>query len=219
MRYLVATVGLPEWMLHPMQEFMQETDAIDYEELLTWNFKRGSETEVELFYVVGDVDPYREAIEDVDGIREYTIEPVDDRSFYVYAVQETRPEDLTFRTAWGNPDIVVIPPIRFEPDASIRVTMAGDVGDFQEVVERLPEGFDVEIEEVGTFDRPHATVAGALTDRQYQAVETAVELGYYETPRDASLESVAEALDCAPSTASNHLQKAEATVLRRIVRP
>lgn len=216
MRYLTATVRLPEWMLHPMQEFMCDSDAVDYEELLTWNFKRGTDTESELFYVVGDVERYRERIAGVDGIVEYTIERVDEGSFYVYAVQETRREDLTFRSAWGNLDLVVVPPLRFE-GREITITLVGAVGELGDVFRRLPDGFDVDVEEVGQFDRRHGTLAGALTDRQYEAIEAATRLGYYRTPREASLAAVAEELDCAPSTASNHLQKAEAAVMRRIV--
>jgi predicted DNA binding protein len=216
MRYLTATVRLPDWMLHPMQAFMEETDAVEYEELLTWNFKRDTGTEVELFYVVGDRERYERRVETVDGLVEYLIEPVDDRSFYVYAVQETRKEDLTFRSAWGNRNLVVVPPLRFE-GREITMTVVGEVGEFGDVVDRLPDGFAVEVEEVGQYDRRHGRLAGALTDRQYEAIQAAVELGYYRTPREADLAAVADALDCAPSTASDHLQKAEAAVMRRLV--
>jgi predicted DNA binding protein len=33
----------------------------------------------------------------------------------------------------------------------------------------------------------------------------ALELGYYETPREATHTNVAERLDCAPNTATEHL--------------
>lgn len=45
-----------------------------------------------------------------------------------------------------------------------------------------------------------------------------MELGYYAVPRDASLEAMADQLGYAASTASNHLRKAEAHVLGRLVR-
>jgi predicted DNA binding protein len=53
-----------------------------------------------------------------------------------------------------------------------------------------------------------------LSDRQREAVTVALELGYYNQPRGATHEDVAAELDCAPPTASDHLQKAEATIIR-----
>lgn len=61
-------------------------------------------------------------------------------------------------------------------------------------------------------------VSGAtLSDRQREAVEAGLALGYYEVPREASHEDVAEAIDCAPSTAAEHRRKAEAKLLRSTV--
>ena len=76
---------------------------------------------------------------------------------------------------------------------------------------------DVDVLEVGTYDRRLGTVTGGLTDRQFEALETASELGYYAVPREASLSDVAAELDIAPSTASELLRRAESRVLPRLV--
>ncbi len=47
-------------------------------------------------------------------------------------------------------------------------------------------------------------------------IQAALSLGYYGVPRTASHEDVAEELDCAPSTAAEHLRKAEATVIETV---
>ena len=73
------------------------------------------------------------------------------------------------------------------------------------------------VEAIGEYDRRHAPVAGDLTDRQLEAVATAVELGFYEVPREAGVADVAAALDVAESTASALLRKAETRVMRRLV--
>lgn len=54
-----------------------------------------------------------------------------------------------------------------------------------------------------------ADTADALTDRQREVIETAHELGYYEVPREASTQDIAETLDLDPSTVTEHLQRAE----------
>ncbi|MFB6270658.1 MAG: helix-turn-helix domain-containing protein, partial [Halobacterium sp.] len=57
----------------------------------------------------------------------------------------------------------------------------------------------------------------ALTDRQREVVETAVDLGYYDVPRTAGQDDVAAELDCASSTVAEHLRKAEAALARAAV--
>ena len=57
----------------------------------------------------------------------------------------------------------------------------------------------------------------ALSDRQFEATAVAVELGYYETPREATVANVADRIDCAPGTAAEHLRKAEGTLVHRAV--
>lgn len=56
-----------------------------------------------------------------------------------------------------------------------------------------------------------------LTDRQRRALTTAVERGYYDTPRECTLTDLAAELDVAKSTLSEVLHRAEGTVLKRIV--
>jgi len=46
-----------------------------------------------------------------------------------------------------------------------------------------------------------------LTPKQKGALETALELGYYDVPREAHLDEVAEALDISPSAASTLLRR------------
>jgi predicted DNA binding protein len=68
-----------------------------------------------------------------------------------------------------------------------------------------------------TVGRSGPTAESLLTDRQREAVEAANDLGYYEIPREASQEDVAERIGCAASTAAEHLRKAETKLLRSIL--
>lgn len=56
-----------------------------------------------------------------------------------------------------------------------------------------------------------------LTDRQQGLVETAVDRGYYDTPRAVSLTELAAELDIAKSTASETLHRAEETIVKDFV--
>ncbi|WP_340100678.1 helix-turn-helix domain-containing protein [Salinibaculum salinum] len=53
-----------------------------------------------------------------------------------------------------------------------------------------------------------------VTDRQRRVVQTALEEGYYDTPRDSSLTELADSLDIAKSTASETLHRAEEKIIK-----
>lgn len=56
-----------------------------------------------------------------------------------------------------------------------------------------------------------------LTDRQQEALRTAYEMGYFEIPRRASLEAIAEELGISASAASERLRRAETQLLEEVV--
>ncbi|WEL17029.1 Transcriptional regulator, contains HTH domain [Halorhabdus sp. SVX81] len=219
MRYLRARLDLPAELHHPMQEFLRESDRMEREELLTWNVLPGRDVEYALFYAVGDRAAYREAIDDVDSIPEYTLTPIDDESFYSYVCQETREEERVWRTVFADLNLVVMPPIVYDSRARTHITVVGTDDSLSTLVEQLEAGpgVDVEVLELGDFDRRHGAIAGQLTGRQLELVETAAELGYYEVPREASLEAVADAAGVARSTASTVLRRAESAVMGALV--
>ena len=217
MKYLTLTVRQPRETRHEMQNFIADSDAVEREELLSWNLLHGEDVEYALFYVEGDVDPYREAIDDVASVADYTLAPIDDESFYAYVRQETREADRRFRAAFARRHLLVVPPIEYTGEGHMRFTVIGESADLQGMVEDLPEGISANVEEIGEYDRRHGTVAGALTDRQFEAASVAGAMGYYEVPKESSLADVAAELECAESTASNLLRKAEARVMSKVV--
>lgn len=58
-----------------------------------------------------------------------------------------------------------------------------------------------------------------LTARQREVLETSFEMGYFDYPKRANAGDVAEALDIAPSTYSEHLAAAQRKLLENIVQP
>ena len=80
-----------------------------------------------------------------------------------------------------------------------------------EVLRALGVPFDVTAV-AGTGDE-----RALLTGRQRQFVETAVESGYYDTPRGCTLTELAAELGVASSTASRILHRAEERIVKRYV--
>lgn len=57
----------------------------------------------------------------------------------------------------------------------------------------------------------------AFTDRQYEVLRTAHEMGYFDQPKAASADEVATELDIAPATFSEHLATTQSKLLDQIL--
>ncbi|MFC6718044.1 bacterio-opsin activator domain-containing protein [Natrialbaceae archaeon GCM10025810] len=90
--------------------------------------------------------------------------------------------------------------------------------DVRTVVDTVQEAYpDAELltqhqRRIDTSERVRDVLGANLTDRQRAVLEAAYHAGYYEWPRDASGEVVAESLDIAPPTFHQHLRKAHRKV-------
>lgn len=63
----------------------------------------------------------------------------------------------------------------------------------------------------------HLQTEQLLTDRQESLVETALEMGYYDTPRECTLTELADAVGLAKSTCSETLHRAEGKIVKEFM--
>jgi len=214
-KHLRLTVRQPDWLQHPMQRFLDESDAVTSATMLHARLL-GDGTERLLFRVEGEREPYVDALRSVDSIRSFDVTAGGDGVFYVYVVQETRDADRRFREALDAESLLLVPPVEYRPGGVMRCRIVGTPDDLRGVLAGMPDGVEFDVEAVGEFSGSLPAPDALLTDRQREAVRAAVEAGYYAVPREASLADVAEAIGCAESTASEHLRRAEAAVMRRL---
>jgi predicted DNA binding protein len=204
-------------MLHPMQEFIRDETAVRFEELVAYTGVGGDrDVEFLLMYVAGDREPYERELQATDSVRWYDLTRADDHSFYVFTCQETRPEDVAWRSAFVDRNLVAVPPIRYDSNAGFHVTVVGVDEDLKRLLADLPNEISVTVEAVGEYSSRHDPITGGLTPRQHETIETAVAVGYYDRPRTGSLDAVADRLQCAPSTASDLLLAAESKIMKKI---
>lgn len=218
MRYLRARLDQPEWQRHPMQRYLAAADHMERAELHAWNLSR-EDVHLSLFYLEGDRAAYRERIETVDDVEWFELTPVDAGSFYSYVCIAYTERDRRFFRSFAELRLVVVPPLVYDADGRCHLTVVGPGDALTALVEALEGDAEVGVEvlELGSYDRRQGSVAGGLTDRQYEAVEAATRMGYYAVPRAASLEAVAAELGVARSTASELLRRAESTLMARLV--
>ncbi|AUV82137.1 bacterio-opsin activator [Salinigranum rubrum] len=111
-------------------------------------------------------------------------------------------------------EVVIETPMLFQSDGSQRMTLLGDQRAFKRLFERATalESFSFEVVESGEYEPSAERFMRSLTARQQEILTTAVDLGYYRAPRQATHEDIAAAVDLAPSTVGDHLRKIEERV-------
>lgn len=194
-----------------ISSFVSETRLYD------WNLSR-REAPTALLEVDGDIERFRHEISGVDGIQSIDVTPVSDDTFIVHAVLKPAVVPLLEKMLeWITREgVVVVKPIVYR-DGRAHARIVGQSDVLQETVRNLPSEMNLEVTSIGDFDRSRNVVESILSDRQREAILSAFDLGYYEYPRQATHEDVADRLDCAPSTASVHLQKAEMKVISEVL--
>lgn len=114
-------------------------------------------------------------------------------------------------------EFVLDTPIECTDEGGIRVRIVGDDTTLQTAIATIPDPLDVTLESNGDYEFTLDDVFTTLTARQREILTTAVEEGYYRTPRRTTHEDVANALGLNPSTVGEHLRKVEACVLPKMV--
>jgi len=217
MRYL-ELVGRPPSTAPRFFRLVADSAHVEEARLLEWN--PSTEDALTGLYVVdGDADAFRAEVEDASVVVEFELARVDEGRFYLLVVGRPSAAPL-FRQvldAVTRMGLIVVTPVVYR-EGTVRFRIVGATEVLQSMVEAVPPGFDVEIHEIGTFPDASTAPETALSERQRVAVTAALELGYYEVPRQATHADVAERLGCAPNTATEHLQKAEAKLVRNAMK-
>jgi hypothetical protein len=189
------------------------TDAPYISEVRTVNWNNGTPPAGFLLWIRGEYRRLEPHLEADPQISDYEILPLTDDECHCF-LEGRGPEDA--RRLWANfnrGSLLTVPPVEWNDDGSSTFVLVGTDADIQSAVDGVPEDVPVVVERVGgTSVRPES-VRGTLSDRQYETVETAVAAGYYDTPRDATIADIAAEVDCARSTAAEHLQRAESKVM------
>lgn len=113
------------------------------------------------------------------------------------------------------------PDDRSEPDDHETYRMVFEASDPLHVVEALETIANIDggpnVREVRARGGESASVPlKELTAKQRESIALAVDAGYYDTPRRASLDDLCEELEISKSAASQRLRKAESTIVKRV---
>ena len=92
---------------------------------------------------------------------------------------------------------------------------------YDAIAEQLRDGLSLELEQIAErsdwSDRTLTLTLARLPYEQREALEAALDHGYYTTPRQVTICELSDALDVPRSTLQYRLRRAEATVVEQFV--
>jgi len=172
-------------------------------------------TVVELCRFAEPVAPALDDVLETDG-RTIDHAVVDDHALYVHLRPGARAAALLDLLETHR--LLLDAPVGFDA-ARVTVRLVGPAERISAAAAALPADVReaLRVDRLAEYAPGEADLRERLTDRQRDVLAAAVEAGYYATPRAATVDDVADALDLAVSTTSEHLRKLEARVLPALV--
>jgi len=217
MRTIRATARIDPEAAPTFFNLLANSDAIEEARVLEVNTTVDG-VETFLFAIDGDTDAFASGAAETPGVESVEVADYDEGPSYALLVM--RPLETSLFDALHRADplsgFVFRTPMIYR-DGAMHGRVVGDPEALQRAFGDMPEVFDIEVEEIGRFRGTLEEPATTLSERQREAVDTALALGYYDQPRGATQADVAEVLDCSPQTAGTHLRKAESKVMRAVL--
>lgn len=217
MRYVTVVARPRDGALHPLDRTLGDDPAVTREaihrvELLD------DDSVVMFAEASGDADRLRQILADSDHVRDFTVTDDGDGRMFSYSHYEPNEAIRELMTRRREQELLVKMPVEYTADGGMRATYVGRAEDFRGAMADQPESVDVEILSTGEYRPDAEDLYARLTARQREILAAAVELGYYDNPRRATQEEVAETVGASASTVGEHLRKVEASVFAELVR-
>ena len=214
MRY-VRTVIIPrEGGLHPVDETLAAEPDL-HRELLHNISLLDDGTAITLFQLSGDADRARDIAEESEEILDYQLSEGENHiTVYAHFVPNQTIVDLLglFREY----ELILDMPLEYTSDGGLRAHIVGEEDLIREVIPKVPDGIGLNLEQISDYVPEEERLFAMLTDRQQETLQAALEVGYYEVPRQATHQDVADYLDRSDGTVGEHLRKIEAKVMAAI---
>ncbi|WP_396613927.1 helix-turn-helix domain-containing protein (plasmid) [Haloferax sp. S1W] len=218
MRYLTVRLHATEGgAFHPLGKQLADEpsiqrEAIHHVELLA------NGTVLTLAEASGDRERYEKLMATVPSVRDYSVSG--EQRWIAMSQFEARDQVQQLLEFRRESNLVIKMPIRINVDGSLRITFLGAESAFQELYEDMNQstGLDADIVGTGTYDPDTASSLRVLTTRQQEILQAAVEEGYYNNPREATHDELADVVGIAPTTIGNHLREIESRVFETLVR-
>ncbi|PSP89577.1 bacterio-opsin activator [Halobacteriales archaeon QS_4_69_34] len=215
MRYAEFTLVPEGGWFHPFDRVVAEElevtrEAIHHMKLLN------DGTAVMLYEFSGEYEQVERMTERYYGSMVHQLSRLGDNAL-VYARFEPNETVAELLSIPEDYEIVLDTPMVLTDRGELRIRLIGDERAIRRAMGAIPANIGVTMEATGEYKPGSERLFMLLTERQRETLKTAVELGYYRDPREATYEDIAAALGRTAGTVGEHLRKAEVTLMREIV--
>ncbi|RBI59172.1 bacterio-opsin activator [halophilic archaeon] len=214
MRYVECVLIPDEGGLHPTEQ--QLADDADVTVKLLHNINLlGDDTIVTLYKLSGDETRVREILDDSsDVITHNTTCAGDDVLAYIhFEPNETVYQLLKVLQEY---ELVLDTPLVYTTLGGLSVRLIGKQKTIREAIPAVPKNVRIKLEQTGEYVPTADRFFAQLTSRQQDTLVKAVEVGYYDVPRQATHEDIARELDLTGGTVGEHLRKIESKIFTQI---
>ncbi len=102
-------------------------------------------------------------------------------------------------------------------DGDLRVTYLATEPSFQRAMVVVPDSVEVVLETKQAFEPDETVFLATLTAQQRRLFRTAIDLGYFASPRETTYEEIGREVGIAGGTVGEHLRKTEAKLVEHVV--
>lgn len=203
---------------HPVDQLLADAPAIQRRAIHQLN-PVGSESAVTLYELEGDISANQDLLGDIEAHPEMLDLEVKAVESTIYAYAKFRLNETVAHLGLIalNSEILFEYPLVYTRDGSLRIYAVSDVASIRGFEEDLPANLTFELESIGEHHPQGKRFWTQLTPRQQEIIQSAVEMGYYQSPRGATYQDIADELGIAAGTVGEHLQKIEKRILTQIV--
>lgn len=214
MRYATVVISPSGGGLQPADQRIADDPAVTRESIHQINLLSDG-TCVSLYSVRGDLERLAEILDHQEDVLAYDVSGDREGLAYVH-FQPTSTVEQLLSIPQDN-EIVLKTPIDTLAGGGVRVTIVGDDKTIQRVVDSIPDSLTLSLEGIGDYHPDSEQLYSVLTPRQQEILEAAVDMGYYEVPRQVTHEDIASEVGVSAGTVGEHLRKVEGKVLSTLV--
>ncbi|AFK21236.1 transcriptional regulator (plasmid) [Haloferax mediterranei ATCC 33500] len=213
MRYASGVLIWNDGQLHPLETAIEACPAVTID--TSYQISRVGDRLVELCEFSGDMARLEQLLECEGSVHDFAVTRETGLAYVEYSQSPSMELLFDILVAYS---LVLVPPLVYTDDYTdrgVRLTVVGTESAITCITADLPPEVDIYPESLGEYVPKRGQLVDLLTERQRTVFEAAVELGYYEVPREATHEEIAAAVGRAPATVSEQLQRIEANLLPR----